>query len=72
MTPDTFGPICRKLRSAAVCVALFVCAPMASAQQVSVQTEDGGLTLEGRVVGFDGLYLRLMILKVKLLTFTVN
>jgi len=33
---------------------------MASAQQVSVQTEDGGLTLEGRVLGFDGLYLRLM------------
>ena len=60
MTPESFGSFCNVLRSAAVGVALFACASAAMAQQVVVQTGNGGLMLEGRVLGYDGLHLRLM------------
>ena len=43
-----------------MCAALFCCAGVAAAQEVTVESRDGTLTLQGRVLGYDGLHLRLM------------
>ena len=60
MTRDPVGLILSVLRSAAVFAALFVLAPAATAEgEVEIRSRDGALTVAGRVLGYDGRYLRL-------------
>ena len=59
MTRDWFGFSWLAYRSAAIFAALFVCAPLVNAQDVTIRTGQGALEIEGSVLGFDGEYLRL-------------
>lgn len=59
MTRDWFGFSWLIYRSAAIFAALFLCVQPVLAQEVTITTEPGGLRLEGRVLGFDGEYLRI-------------
>ena len=48
---DHFGKI---LKHAVLGAALFFCAPVAVAQDVTLTSKGGGLTIDGRYIGFDG------------------
>ncbi len=60
MTPHSLGKFASFMKSAVLGAALFVCVPAAVAQTVTVQTGPEGLVLEGEVLGYDGLHLRLL------------
>ena len=47
------------LKSAALCAALCLCAGAATAQEVTITSAAGGLSLTGRIAGFDGTYLQI-------------
>lgn len=55
--PDRFRD---RFAGAALCVAFCVCAPVAQAEDVTVQSVDGGFEVSGRVVHYDGRFLSLM------------
>jgi len=60
MTQDCQRPVIDRLITAARIAAVLLCLPFAvSAQDVTVTTTGDGLTLTGRVVGYDGTYLQL-------------
>lgn len=59
MTHRRLTSVLRVLKGAAIFAALFICASATSAQSVRIESSSGGLALEGRVLGYDGTYLRL-------------
>lgn len=59
MTRRLFGPIFGPLKRAAVCAALFVFGTALMAEDVTIQSQGGGLTLAGPLLDFDGTYLQI-------------
>lgn len=47
------------MKRAAVCAALFFCAPVVLAEDVTIRSSSGGFTLSGRLLDFDGTYLQI-------------
>ena len=60
MTPDRHATSRRILRSAAGgLAALLLCAPPSGAEEVTITSAQGNLTLTGRIAGYDGTYLEI-------------
>lgn len=58
MTSQSFRPSSSFFRSAAISVALLLLGCVAVAQEVTLRAIDGDLTVDGRIVGYDGTNLR--------------
>lgn len=59
MKRDCLTQITTKLKAAVYVAAVFLCAPPAFAEPVTITSQGGGLTLTGDVVGYDGSFLQL-------------
>lgn len=59
MTWRFLGNIRHSLKNAAFCAAIFVVPAPVAAQDIVVTSAQGGLTLSGRFIGYDGTYLQM-------------
>ena len=58
MTRCESGLLGSFLKRAALGVALFFCAQTLAAQDITLSSKDGGLTIDGRLIGYDGEFIQ--------------